>query len=158
MVFVMGLQSRYREQQWFKKVFYKKDGVLAAVFTERQQHLMSSYSLRKQLFFGDWFSAPFSKLGHNLFFLSVLQAYLSTLLTPSDGYLGLVFQLDRLCVGLIALESLVWFVFKIPILYLAFNPRWMDLLHRIKQFEAQIHQQYFKSPVKQIPVERQPYI
>jgi len=26
---------RYKEQEWFKKVFYKQDGVLAAVFTEK---------------------------------------------------------------------------------------------------------------------------
>ncbi len=34
--FVLGLQLRYKEQEWFKKVFFKQDGVLAAVFTEKQ--------------------------------------------------------------------------------------------------------------------------
>ena len=32
--FLLGLQMKYKEQEWFKKVFYKQDGILAAVLSE----------------------------------------------------------------------------------------------------------------------------
>ena len=70
--FSMGIKCKYIEQTWFRKVFFQKDGSQAAVFTEPQQHRISSYEIRKTIFFGDTFSAPFSKMGHFLFWISIL--------------------------------------------------------------------------------------
>ncbi len=45
--FLIGLKSKFIEQQWTKKVFLHKDTMLAGIFTEAQQHRINSFHIRK---------------------------------------------------------------------------------------------------------------
>lgn len=75
--FYIGLNLRYQEDHWHKKVFMdKKEGVLAAIFTEKQMHQISNYDLRKKVYVGDIGERPFSKLSHALFALSLVSHYI----------------------------------------------------------------------------------
>ena len=83
--FLLGLQMRYKEQEWIKKVFYKQDGVLAAVLSENQQHLISHFDLRRTISVGDITETPFKKWSHHLFVLSLINGWLLTSYISDDS-------------------------------------------------------------------------
>eukprot|EP00356_Strombidium_inclinatum_P017189 CAMPEP_0170487564 /NCGR_PEP_ID=MMETSP0208-20121228/6352_1 /TAXON_ID=197538 /ORGANISM="Strombidium inclinatum, Strain S3" /LENGTH=107 /DNA_ID=CAMNT_0010761889 /DNA_START=400 /DNA_END=723 /DNA_ORIENTATION=- len=107
---------------------------------------MSSFELRRDAFFGDIFAKPFSKLGHTLFFLSLVEGLLLTLVIKDQNVLN-SFIVDRLALGLIVLEVLVWCLFKLPVIYMAGNPKWGETLHALKKFEARLQRSLCKRKV-----------
>ena len=120
-------------------------------------HRMSSFDLRKTFFFGDIQNAPFSKLGHWLFYVSTFEACLLTFATQ-DPNITRCFVIEKLSLYMIFLTILVWMIFKIPTIILAHIPSLMHVLHSCKKFEAQIHRKFFKRKIKIVKIEKQPYV
>ena len=131
--------------------------MLASVFSEGQMHRMSSFDLRKQLFFGQIESAPFSKLGHWLLYVSTFEACL-LLFAVQDPNILKCLIVEKLCIYLILIEIIVWLVFKIPSLIMAHVPALVETLHSCKKLEAKIHNKLCKRKIKIVKIEKQPYV
>ena len=131
--FILGIQARYLEQQWFKKIFYQDDGALAAVFSEAQQHRISNYEIRRSVFWADIFSRPMSRIGHSLFVLSLIVGYFSFQL-EGEGIIGYALILERVALALLLVETLIVLAFRIPIITMSYLPggHMFPLIHKIK--------------------------
>ena len=147
--FALGIQTKYHEQQWQKKVFFQKDQVLAAVFSEAQQHKMSSYDIRKGLYQ--------SNAGYFLAYLSTFEALFICFCVTDQNILN-CFMPEKFALYLIVIEMLVWAFFKIPVLIMAHVPALVEPLHQYKIFEAKIHNKLCPRKIKIVKIEKQPYV
>ena len=149
--FAIGVNTRYHEHKWWTDVFYQNNAVLGAVFTERQQHEMSSYDIRRRIFHGDILTKPFSKAGHLLFVLSLFTGYLVTFYITNE-HVHNSFFIEKICLWVLFVELVVVTTFRVPILIMAHIPALCPLLHEMKKMEYEFNQFFFPRKVKIINV------
>ena len=78
LLIVAAVHAKFKERKWYKEVFDKNQQtgeMHAAVFTPEQMHRISSYSIRRTIFFGPLVSAPFTVPSHFSFVLSFICLY-----------------------------------------------------------------------------------
>lgn len=155
--FYIGLRVKYQEQSWFKKVFYKHDGVLAAVFTERQQHVIASHHLRSLVHVGEYTEVPLTKASHFLFLVSLVTAFFVSFVAENSQIRN-CFTIDIICFGVLLFEFLIVAVSRSISLIFAHVPALVPLFYSIKRFEAYLHKTLCRRRVTIVKVEKQPYI
>lgn len=138
-------------------MFYQQDGVMAAIFTEKQQHQISSWNIRQAVMIGEVKGVPFSELSHYLFAVSVVSAVLQLTVVTNEHVLN-CFIIDRLSWYLVVLQLALVILFRIPALIMAHVPALMPALHQLKIVESKVHRMLCKSKVKIRKVDKQPYI
>ena len=130
-------------------MFFQKEQVLAAVFSEAQKHKMSSYDIRKGLIH--------SSTGYLLAYFSTFEA-IFLCLCVTDENINNCFMPEKFALYLIIIETSVWLFFKVPVLIMAHVPVLVEPLHKYKILEAKIHNTLFPRKVKIVKIEKQPYV
>ena len=118
---------------------------------------MMSLDLRRKIFHGDILSKPMSRIGHWLFVISLITAFV---LVRNIYILDVrnAFLMEQMCLYLIIFELIVVLCFRIPVLILAHIPFLAPILHNIKIAESQINRALCPRKVKVIQVPFQPYV
>ena len=111
---------------------------------------MSSYDIRKSIFFGEVFSAPLTKLGHIMFVLSLFHAYLMQF-HVKDEFLNNCLLLDKLALAIFGAEFAIVTGWRVSILLLIKTEQF-DILHKLKQVEAKIHKKMYRRKIEKVHV------
>ena len=140
------MKIRYAEDKWWKDVFFQKDAIQGAIFTEDQKHSMMSFDLRRKIFHGDFLERPMTRIGHWLFIISLLSAFYFVV-SIDDPMVYSAFVIEQMCFYMIAFEFIVVLCFRIPVLIMVHIPYLSSFIHNIKIAESSLTRAFFPTKI-----------
>ena len=118
---------------------------------------MMSFDLRRKMFHGDFLERPFTQVGHWLFFVSLLTAFLFVV-QVDDPMVHNPFLIEQLALYIIFFEFVTVLGFRIPTLICCHIPVLSSIFHNVKIAESQLTRALFPRKIQRIEIKKQPWV